>query len=173
MTDHLQPDHSCDVCKPLRPVNSGLFGGGPVLGRRDFFKIAGTGVAGSFVVPMFAKEAKADDTAVGAELYGRARNLIYIHMQGAPSHVDTFDLKVGSWTPADFTPEVLGNGVLFPERTDANSCFPNPVHLHHSQRSRPGAGAWAATDLDANCSQPYVIDGQNRAKHLRGGRPRV
>lgn len=114
MKDHLQPDHSCDVCQPLRPVNSGLFGGGPVLGRRDFFKIAGTGVAGSFVVPMFAKDAKAD-TAAGGEIYGRARNLIYIHMQGAPSHVDTFDLKVGGWTPADFAPEVLGNGVLFPK----------------------------------------------------------
>lgn len=114
MKDHLQPDHSCDVCKPLRPANSGLFGG-PVLGRREFFKIAGTGVAGSFVVPMFAKEAKASDTAVGAEIYGHARNLIYIHMQGAPSHVDTFDLKVGSWTPADFAPEVIGNGFLFPK----------------------------------------------------------
>ncbi len=113
MKDHLQPDHSCDVCKPLRPANSGLFGG-PVLGRREFFKIAGTGVAGSFVVPMFAKEAKAD-TAVGGEIYGHARNLIYIHMQGAPSHVDTFDLKVGSWTPADFAPEVIGNGFLFPK----------------------------------------------------------
>ncbi|MGH9801448.1 MAG: DUF1501 domain-containing protein, partial [Blastocatellia bacterium] len=115
MKDHLKPDHSCDVCQPLRPVNSGFFGG-PVLGRRDFFKIAGTGVAGSFVVPMFApmftKEAKAD-TAAG-QIYGRARNLIYIHMQGAPSHTDTFDLKVGSWTPADFAPEMI-NGVLFPK----------------------------------------------------------
>ncbi|MFN0108108.1 MAG: DUF1501 domain-containing protein [Blastocatellia bacterium] len=111
MTDHLQPDHSCDVCKPLRPVNSGYFGG-PELGRREFFKIAGTGVAGSFVVPMFAKEAEAQTSP---QIYGRARNLIYIHMQGAPSHTDLFDLKVGSWTPADFMPEVVGNGVLFPK----------------------------------------------------------
>jgi hypothetical protein len=111
MKDHLQPDHSCDTCKPLRPANSGLFGG-PVLGRREFFQIAGTGVVGSFVVPMFAKEAKADVTA--GQIYGRARNLIYIHMQGAPSHTDTFDLKVGSWTPADFAPEMI-NDVLFPK----------------------------------------------------------
>ncbi|MDX2042822.1 MAG: DUF1501 domain-containing protein [Acidobacteriota bacterium] len=111
MKDHLQPDHSCDVCKPLRPANSGLFGG-PVLGRREFFQIAGTGVAGSFVVPMFAKNAEAQ---TGAQIYGKARNLIYIHMQGAPSHTDTFDLKVGSWTPADFTPDMVGSGVLFPK----------------------------------------------------------
>ncbi|MEK7833479.1 MAG: DUF1501 domain-containing protein, partial [Acidobacteriota bacterium] len=81
------------------------------MGRREFFQIASTGVVGSFVVPMFAKEAKAEVTA--GQIYGRARNLIYIHMQGAPSHTDTFDLKVGSWTPADFAPEMV-NGVLFP-----------------------------------------------------------
>ncbi|MBK7599028.1 MAG: DUF1501 domain-containing protein [Acidobacteria bacterium] len=35
-------------------------------------------------------------------------------MQGAPSHVDTFDLKVGAWTPVNFTPETI-NGILFPK----------------------------------------------------------
>lgn len=114
--DHLQPDHSCETCQPLRPVNSALFSG-PVLGRRDFFTIAGTGVAGYFVSPLFsknvyAKAAKSEGTA--AQLNGKARNVIFIHMQGAPSHVDTFDLKVGSWTPADFAPEMI-NGVLFPK----------------------------------------------------------
>jgi hypothetical protein len=97
-------------------VNSALFGG-PVLGRRDFFTIAGTGLAGYFVSPLFsknvyAKTAKAEGAA--AQLNGRARNAIFIHMDGAPSHVDTFDLKVGSWTPADFAPEMI-NGILFPK----------------------------------------------------------
>lgn len=114
--DHLHPDHSCETCQPLRPVNSALFGG-PVLGRRDFFTIAGTGVAGFFVSPLFSKNvyARTAKTEVAAaQLNGRARNVIFIHMQGAPSHVDTFDLKVGSWTPADFAPETI-NGVLFPK----------------------------------------------------------
>lgn len=111
--DHLQPDHSCDVCRPLRPANSALFGG-PVLGRRDFFKIAGTGVAGYFVSPIFSKNVYAKTQGYGPQLNGRARNVIFIHMDGAPSHVDTFDLKVGSWTPADFAPETI-NGVVFPK----------------------------------------------------------
>ena len=35
-------------------------------------------------------------------------------MTGAPSNTDTFDLKVGAWTPADFNPTSY-NGVLFPQ----------------------------------------------------------
>ncbi len=114
MDKHLHPDHSCEVCKPLRPANSSLFGG-PALGRRDFFKIAGSGVAGYFISPWLAESVLAGAVeGYGAQLIGKARNCIFIHMQGAPSHVDTFDLKVGSWTPADFTPETI-NGVLFPK----------------------------------------------------------
>ncbi len=111
MDKHLHPDHSCEVCKPLRPANSALWG--PELGRREFFKIAGTGVAGYFLAPLALKaEAKAE--TAGAQLMGRAKNVIFVHMQGAPSHVDTFDLKVGPWLPADFNPTSY-NGVMFPQ----------------------------------------------------------
>ena len=41
---------------------------------------------------------------VSAKLKGTAKNVIFILMGGAPSHVDTFDLKVGAWTPTDFNP---------------------------------------------------------------------
>lgn len=85
-----------------------------MLGRRDFFKIAGTGVAGYFVSPTFSTKVHAKPQGYEAQLNGRARNVIFIHMQGAPSHVDTFDLKVGSWTPTDFAPETI-NGLLFPK----------------------------------------------------------
>ncbi len=112
MDKHLRADHSCEVCKPLRPANSALWG--PELGRRAFFQIAGAGVAGYFLAPLSSKffEAKAETTA--ARLVGKAKNVIFIHMQGAPSHVDTFDLKVGPWTPADFNPTEY-NGTLFPQ----------------------------------------------------------
>jgi hypothetical protein len=95
------------------PVNTPLFGG-PTLGRRDFFRIAGTGVAGSFLVPALRTNVEARVGAEKAHLVGRARNCIFIHLQGAPSHVDTFDLKVGAWTPADFQPEKI-SGILFPK----------------------------------------------------------
>ncbi|MCG3163887.1 MAG: hypothetical protein JMDDDDMK_05345 [Acidobacteria bacterium] len=112
MDKHLHPDHSCETCKPLRPANSALWG--PQLGRREFFQIAGTGVTGFFLAPLSSKlfEARAETNA--AQFVGRAKNVIFIHMQGAPSHVDTFDLKVGSWTPADFNPTAY-NGIMFPQ----------------------------------------------------------
>lgn len=111
MDKHLQPDHSCEVCKPLRPANSALWG--PELGRREFFKLAGAGVTGYFLAPL-ALETKARAETSAAHLIGRAKNCIFIHMQGAPSHVDTFDLKVGSWLPADFNPTSY-NGIMFPQ----------------------------------------------------------
>ncbi len=112
MDKHLQHEHSCEVCKPLRPANSGLWG--PELGRRSFFRIASAGLSGYFLAPLSNKlfEARAETNA--AQLFGKAKNVIFIHMQGAPSHVDTFDLKVGSWTPGDFNPTTY-NGVLFPQ----------------------------------------------------------
>jgi hypothetical protein len=86
-----------------------------MLGRRDFFKIAGTGVTGFFLSPVLAEKVQAGmSQTVGAHLVGTARNCIFIHLQGAPSHVDTFDLKVGPWTPADFTPEII-DGIFFPK----------------------------------------------------------
>lgn len=111
MTNHTQYGHECEVCKPLRAANSPLTG--PEIGRRSFFKLAGAGVAGSFLMPSMATEILAAPTAE-AKLVGRARNCIFILLTGAPSQTDTFDLKVGSWTPADFNPTSY-NGVLFPQ----------------------------------------------------------
>ncbi|MBI3421567.1 MAG: DUF1501 domain-containing protein [Acidobacteria bacterium] len=98
-----QPKHA--VRPQITPIT------GPVVGRRDFFKIAGTGVAGFALTPMLAGAAKAQ---YGAKLVGKARNCIFILLTGAPSHSDTFDLKVGAWTPTDFNPTTY-NGTLFPQ----------------------------------------------------------
>ncbi len=51
--------------------------------------------------------------AAGAAL-GSARNLIFIVLEGGPSHIDTFDLKRGAWTPDLLGPELLTNGVDWP-----------------------------------------------------------
>jgi hypothetical protein len=62
-------------------------------------------------LPLQAKTA-----APGVTLRNTARNCIFIFLSGAPSHVDTWDLKEGSWTPADFAPTSYLNGTLrFPQ----------------------------------------------------------
>lgn len=111
MTDHLHPEHSCEVCQPLRPVNATLWDG-PTLGRRNFFKIAGAGVTGYFLSPLLKPATAA--AAVTPHIKGTARNCIFVFLNGAASHTDTFDLKVGAWTPTDFNPTTY-NGVLFPQ----------------------------------------------------------
>ncbi len=82
------------------------FLGGMDLNRREFFKLASLGLSGYF----FSKVAKPMEVLAQTKpkLENTARNCIYIHLDGAPSHTDTFDLKEGSWTPKDFAPTTIG-----------------------------------------------------------------
>ena len=83
-----------------------------IINRRIFFEITGAGVAGYFLSPLDML-AQLDTTQKSAVVLNSARNLIFVLLAGAPSHVDTFDLKVAPWTPANFTPTTM-DGVDFP-----------------------------------------------------------
>jgi hypothetical protein len=79
--------------------------------RRNFFQVLGAGVAGSFL----AKEAKAAScSSQNVTTQNTAKNVIFVLMAGAPSHVDTFDFKMTNGiTPPDANPATV-NGVLWP-----------------------------------------------------------
>ena len=80
--------------------------------RRRFFELLGAGVGGAFLAQRYARAA--DVTSSGVTTKNTARNAIFILLAGAPSHTDTFDLKmVSGVTPASFNPETI-NGTLFP-----------------------------------------------------------
>jgi Protein of unknown function (DUF1501) len=80
--------------------------------RRRFFEILGAGVGGAFLTQRYARAG--DVTSSGVTTRNTARNVIFILLAGAPSHTDTFDLKmVSGVTPASFNPETI-NGTLFP-----------------------------------------------------------
>jgi hypothetical protein len=79
-----------------------------IINRRIFFEIAGAGVAGYFLSPLDLG-AQVSITQKPAVVLNSARNAILILLTGAASHVDTFDLKVGPWTPANFAPTTLNN----------------------------------------------------------------
>jgi hypothetical protein len=83
------------------------------INRRTLLKTALAGVTGYFAAPLETL-ARASVTSQGAPTLSTARNVIYLLMTGAPSQVDTFDLKVGSWTPANFNPTTVG-AMDFPE----------------------------------------------------------
>jgi hypothetical protein len=85
-----------------------------IINRRVFFQIAGTGVAGCFVSPLDLVAQSETAYRPQATILNTAKNAIFILLSGAPSQVDTFDLKVGPWTPADFQPTTI-NGFDFPQ----------------------------------------------------------
>ncbi|PYT24706.1 MAG: hypothetical protein DMG57_27710 [Acidobacteria bacterium] len=84
----------------------------PHITRRRFFEIAGSGVTASWLC---GKLRAADETAVAsATPRNTVKNVIFILLAGAPSHIDTFDLKVvPGVTPTSFNPTTM-NGLLWP-----------------------------------------------------------
>ena len=82
-----------------------------IINRRVFFKVAATGVTGAMISPMELFPQSGITSPV--KIMGTAKNVIFILLPGAPSQLDTFDLKVGAWTPADFTPSTI-NGLDWP-----------------------------------------------------------
>jgi hypothetical protein len=83
----------------------------PHLNRRRFFEIAGAGVIASYL-PLSPERAKACavQTSTPVTTQNKAKNVIFILLAGAPSHVDTFDLKVlNGTTPSKFAPDTYGS----------------------------------------------------------------
>ncbi len=79
------------------------------IGRRMFFRHAASAVTGYMFLPSRSKLLRADATTIGT-----AKNVIFILLTGAPSHIDTFDLKEGPWTPAFMAPTSYGD-LRFPQ----------------------------------------------------------
>src|SRR5580698_790092 len=94
--------------------------------RRRFFQIFGAGVTASYLTQRYGKAQTVTsgpgpvETNSGMVTQNTAKNVIFILLAGAPSHTDTFDLKViNGVTPTGFAPETI-NGTLFP-----TGLFPN------------------------------------------------
>src|SRR5690349_20855232 len=83
--------------------------------RRGFFEMVGAGVTGAYLSRRYAKAAETTRYAgVTANPKGTAKNVIFVLLNGAPSHTDTFDLKVvPGVTPTTFNPDTI-NGIAFP-----------------------------------------------------------
>lgn len=80
--------------------------------RRQFFQVLGAGVTGSFLIRPAGAAVK--ETSQQVTPVNKARNVIFVLMTGAPSHVDLFDLKVlNGVTPSNFNPATV-SGVQWP-----------------------------------------------------------
>lgn len=100
-----------------QPVHKSFFER-PHISRRHFFRHA-AGVTGFSLAGGFARGAT--ETAAPVETKGTAKNVIFVFLRGAPSHVDLFDFKdQPGVTPSDFAPETF-NGVTLPTKLLGNT----------------------------------------------------
>ena len=85
---------------PEAPLDHQAFFNRPHWTRRHFFELLGAGVGGAFLAQRYARAA--DVTSSGVTTKNTAQNVIFILLAGAPSHTDTFDLKmVAGVTPRE------------------------------------------------------------------------
>jgi hypothetical protein len=76
-------------------------------GRRMFFRHMASALSGYFFLPSLRPAETIAKAAATPK--GTAKNCIFVLMSGGPSHVDTFDLKEGPWTPSGFAPTSYGD----------------------------------------------------------------
>ena len=142
-------------------VTGTLFWRRPHLSRRLFFRHVSSALAGYFLLPGRPLETIAKAAAAPK---GTAKNCIFILMAGGPSHVDTFDLKEGAWTPAFMEPEPYGDvrwprGIM-PKLADAME----NVALVRSAKS------WAAVH---QLAQTWIQIGRNPLSSLARIAPHI
>ena len=134
----------------------------PQLGRRMFFRHVASAVGGYFLLPSRPMETVAK---AAAPTRGTAKNVIFIMMQGAPSHTDTFDLKEGPWLPAaQFNPTSYGD-VRFPQ-----ALMPQIAQQLGSIALLRSVRAWAGVH---GLMQSWVQIGRNPAAALSKISPHI
>jgi hypothetical protein len=109
--------------------------------RRRFLQIGATGIVASYFLDVVDPRLLYGATAApNVALRNTAKNTIFIFLAGAPSNIDTWDLKEGAWTPSDFAPATFNGGNLrFPQ-----GLLPKTAeHLDKLSFVRSGL-AWAA-----------------------------
>lgn len=89
----------------------------PHVTRRRFFEVAGAALTGSYLAlhPQYLRaQAPVKITSQPVTTLNKAKNVVFVLLTGAPSHTDTFDLKVvNGVTPKEFAPATI-NGMNFP-----------------------------------------------------------
>lgn len=87
----------------------------PHVSRRGFFGLAGSALAGSFLAGPGLAQSGVRIDKLDVKMINRAENVIFILLTGAPSHTDTFDLKmINGVSPATLLKPEKINGIDFP-----------------------------------------------------------
>ena len=84
----------------------------PTLTRRNLLTVGAVAISGFDLLPMLRPLNATVKEKV--RLRGTAEYCLFIFLQGGASHVDSFDLKEGKWTPSDFEVKQVAPGVKMP-----------------------------------------------------------
>ena len=83
-----------------------------ILTRREMFRLGSVIGGGYYFLPLLKpRQVRA---ASRVQPRGTARFCIFVMLDGGQSHVDTFDLKEGPWTPQDFDIRTIAPDVNWP-----------------------------------------------------------
>lgn len=88
-----------------------------VVSRRAFLRLGGMGFGAllmGWASPFSLESLKVKAASSSVTPRGTARNVVFIFLRGGASHIDTFDLKVGKWTPNALGVEQLNAGYKWP-----------------------------------------------------------
>jgi hypothetical protein len=162
--------------------------------RRDV--LAGAARLGAFAAML--RRGDAQVASANPTLRKTARACIFINLMGAPSHVDTFDVKDGVWTPPDANIQQASGGVvlsktLFPEFSqlgsdlllvrsvqsweaahDRGQFYVQTAHPNNPAfaAETPAMGSVVATEMSGNGPMPAFLSlngsAQQGAKFLSG-----
>src|SRR5262249_13802170 len=130
--------------------------------RREFFKLTGLGLTGFFFSRLARPLEVLAQTA--PSLINTAKYCIHIHLDGGPSHVDTFDRKEGSCARAVFHPTSSGD-IHWPKGLTPRFAD----HLLHIAIVR-SMSAWA---LVHPLAQNWTQIGRNPASGLSSVAPNI
>ena len=135
----------------------------PHFTRRHFFEVVGAGITGATLVGR-APAAEVTPQASVTTL-NKAKNVIFILLTGAPSHTDTFDLKmVPGITPTDFNPATI-SGLQWP-----TGLLPKLADKIPDMAIVRSMRAWA---LVHNLAQTWTQIGRNPAAALGDIAPNI
>src|SRR2546430_7870655 len=104
-------------CPDCKKASGFPLGDAKGFSRRRFLQVGATGIVASYFLDVLNPRVLYGKTiAPNVALRNTASNAIFIFLSGAPSNIDTWDLKEGAWTPTDFAPTSFNGGNLrFPQ----------------------------------------------------------
>ncbi len=105
------------------------------MSRREL--LAGAGTLAAFAA--LARRADAQVTSTDITVRGTARACIFVNLNGAPSHLDTFDVKDAPWNPPDADIRQYPGGIAL-----SNTLFPEFSKITRDLRILRSVSSWEA-----------------------------